>query len=174
MTGIIPKPIKKTPKLYKFSPHIVFGLIIAVILIYISLLYFTNEKSKVLLDLQEKIAQVGTKEERVLEAQVLLDKRQIDDFSKVFADHKKASLFFEFLEENCHPKIWFNKLELSTIDANAVLTGETLNFETLGQQIAIFQNSEFVEKIEISDLSIAKNGRASIMISLSLNPAIFQ
>ena len=174
MVGIIPKPIKKTSKLYEFSPYIVFGLVVAVVLAYIALLYFENKTSKIAWDLEEKIAQVGTKDEKVVEAQVLLDKRKIDDFSKLFADHQRASNFFKFLEENCHPKIWFNKLELSPKDSQVVLSGETSNFETLGQQMVIFQNQGFVKTIEISDLSLGKNGRANFTFSLSLDPEIFK
>lgn len=174
MVGIIPKPIKKTSRLYEFSPYIVFGLVVAVASASVALFYLENKTSKTLWDLQEKIAQVGTKDEKAIEMQVLLDKQKIDDFSKLFADHQRASNFFKFLEENSHSKIWFNKLELSTQDSQVVLSGETSNFETLGQQIVIFQNRELVKTIKISDLAIGKDGRANFTFSLSLDPKIFK
>jgi len=174
MVGIIPKPIKKTPRIYEFAPHIVFGLVLVVVLAYVVLFYFENKTSKTLWDLEEKIAQVGTMEEKNLETQILLDKQKIDDFSKLFAGRQRISNFFKFLEENCHPKIWFNKLELSPSDSQAVVSGETSNFETLGQQIAIFQSQEMVKNIEISDLNIDKNGRASFNFTISLDPEIFK
>jgi len=174
MAGIIPKPIKKTSRLYRSLPYIAFGLAVAVVLAYIALLYFGNQASKTANALEEKIAQVGTKDEKVVEAQVLLDKQRIDDFSKLFANHQEPSKFFKFLEENCHPKIWFNKLELNLKDSQAVLTGETSNFETLGQQIAVFQDRALVKNIEISDLSIGKGGWVDFTFSLSLDPEIFK
>ncbi len=174
MSGIIPKPIKKTPKLYEFAPYIVFGLVAAVVLVYVTLLYLENKTSKVSRDLEEKIIQVGTKDEKALETQVLVNKQKIEDFSKLFADHKKTSNFFKFLEDNSHPKIWFNKLELNSQDSEVVLSGETSSFETLGQQMVIFQNQALVKAVEISDLSLGKNGRASFTFSLSLDPKIFQ
>ena len=166
MPGIIPKPIKKTSKLYELAPYLVFGLVLAVVLAYVVLFYLANKTSKTLLDLEDQIAQVGTRGEKVIETQVLSDKQKIDDFSKLFSDHQRASNFFKFLEKNSHPKIWFNKLELSSSDSQAVLSGETANFETLGQQIVIFQNQPLVKKIEISDLAIGKNGRANFTFSL--------
>jgi len=174
MVGIIPKPIKKTSRLYEFAPYIVLGLVLVVVSAYVVLVYVGNRTSKTLWDLQDKIAQVGTKDERALETQVLLDKQRIDDFSKIFADHQRASNFFKLLEENCHPKVWFNKLELSSQDSEVVLSGETSNFETLGQQIAILQNQELVKNIEISDLAIGKTGRANFTFSISLDPEIFK
>jgi len=95
MVGIIPKPIKKTSKLYELAPYIVFGLVLAVVLAYVALLYIGNKTSKTLWRIQEQIAQVGTQDERAQETQVLLDKQKIDDFSKLFADHKKTSNFFK-------------------------------------------------------------------------------
>lgn len=174
MVGIIPKPIKKTSRLYEFAPYIVFGLVIVVILAYISLLYLENKASKTLWVLEDRIAQVGTKAEKATEAQVLLDKKKIDDFSELFANHKKTSSLFAFLEENCHPKVWFNKLNLSSQDFQVALSGETSNFETLGQQIVIFQNQKLIKNIEISDLAISKEGRASFTFSLLLDPEIFK
>lgn len=174
MAGIIPKPIKKTSKLYELAPYFALGLVVAVILAYAALLYFEDKASKTIGSLQEKIAQVGTADEKKIEAQVLLDKQRIDDFSKLFAKHKKNSNFFKFLEENSHPKIWFNKLELDSQDSKAMLVGETSNFETLGQQMALFQKQPFVKSIEISDLGIAKTGQASFIFTLFLDPKIFK
>ena len=174
MIGIIPKPIKKTSRLYELAPYVVFGLVLVVVVAFIVLSYLGNKASKELWNLEERIAQVGTKDEKVLETQVLLDKQRIDDFSKVFADHQKTSNFLKFLEENSHPKAWFSKLTLSSQDSQAVLSGETPNFEILGQQIVIFQNQELVENVEITDLFIGKNGRANFAISLLLDPKIFK
>lgn len=174
MIGIIPKPIKKISKLYEFSPYITFGLVIAVVLAYVVLSYLGNKASKQVAVLEDKIAQVGTQDEKVMETQVLFQQRQIDDFVKLFANHQKSSSLFKFLEENSHPKIWFNKLELSSKDSQAVLSGETPNFGTLAQQIAIFQKDALVKNIEISDLSLGKNGRANFTFSLLLDPKIFK
>lgn len=174
MAGIIPKPIKKTSRLYEFAPRIAFGLALAVALSYVALFYLENRTSQTLWDLEEKIAQVGTKDEKAMETQVLLDKREIDDFSKLFADHKRASNFFKFLEENSHPKVWFNKLEINLQDSQAALSGEAASFEALGQQMAVFQSKEIIKNIEMSDLYISKNGRAGFTLSLSLDPKIFK
>ena len=174
MVGIIPKPIKKPSQVYRLAPYIVFGLVAVVVLAYIVLSYLENNASKTMENLQERIAQVGTKDEKVLEAQVLLDKEKIDDFSKLFADHQRVSNFLKFLEENSHPEIWFNKLILNSEDSEVVLAGETANFETLGQQIVIFQSQELVKNVEISDLSLGKNGRATFTFTLSLDQEIFK
>jgi len=173
MVGIIPKPIKKPSKLYQLSPYIVLGLVAAVILVYAALLYFENQASTALQDLQEQIAQVGTGDEKTIEAQVLLDKQKIDDFSEIFANHQRASNFFKFLEENCHPNVWFGKLELNTQDDQATLSGEAAGFETLGQQIVIFQNQKLIKNVELSDFAVGTNGRVNFTLSLSLDPAIF-
>ncbi|MFH1780692.1 MAG: hypothetical protein ABH841_01690 [Candidatus Nealsonbacteria bacterium] len=174
MTGIIPKPIKKASRLFEFSTYIVFGLVLAAVVAYVALFYIGNKTSAALQDLQEKVAQVGTSGEKNLETQVLFSKKKIDDFAKIFADHQRASFVFKFLEENCHPKIWFDKVELNIHDYQAVMSGETSSFETLGQQIIIFKNHKMVESVELSDFAIGKNGRVNFTFSISLKPEIFQ
>ncbi len=174
MVGIVPKPIKKPSRLYGLIPHVVFGIVAAVVLVYVFLLFIENKTSKTLRDLEEKITQVGTGEEKALETQVLLNKQKIDDFSKIFANHQRTSNFFKFLEENSHPKVRFNKLELSSQDSQAVISGETSNFENLGQQMVIFQNQELVKTVGVSDLVLNKEGRVNFTFTLSLDPKIFK
>lgn len=174
MIGIIPKPIKKPSRIYRFAPYIAFGLVGAVLLAYVALVYFESRASKTMGKIQDRIAQVGTKDEKVIEAEVLLNKKQIDDFVKLFAGHQRVLNFLKFLEANSHPEIWFNKLTLSVEDSQVVLSGETSNFETLGQQIVVFQNQELVKDVEISDLSVAKNGRAAFTFTISLDSEIFK
>ncbi len=173
MVGIIPKPIKKTSKLYEFAPHISFGLVIVVVLGYAFLWYLENKATNTLQILHDKIIQVDTQEEKNIETQVLFDKKRIDDFSKLLESHKISSGFFKFLEENCHPKIWFTKLELNPQASQASLSGTTSNFQTLGQQVIIFKNQELVKNVELSNLSIGKSGEVEFSLSLDLDPKVF-
>lgn len=174
MVGIIPKPIKKASKWPEFIPYAVLGLVFVVVLVYAALFYLQSQATKKLDNLEDRIGRVGTQDERFLETQLIFDKQRIDDFSVLFAKHKTTSGFYKFLEENCHPEVWFTELILDSEDSQVVLTGETPNFQTFGQQIALFQNQELVKNIEISDLSVDKRGLANFTFSLTLDPKIFQ
>lgn len=174
MVGIIPKPIKKAPKWHNIATYAAFGLVIAVVLGYAGLIYLENKALNAIWDTEEKITKVGTKEERNMEIQVLLNSDKMGKFSTLFQDHKKSSKFFAFLEENSHPKVWITRLDLNTNEAEATLTGQTPNFQTLGEQLLIFQKEEVVKSISISSLSIGKDGKTGFILSLSLDPNLIK
>jgi len=174
MVGIIPKPIKKPPKWHNTAAYAAFGLVAAVVLGYAGLIYFENKALNTMRDVEEKIIKVGAKEERNMEIQVLLNRDKIGRFSTLFRNHKKSSNFFAFLEENCHPKTWINKLDLNINKAKAALVCQTPNFQILGEQLLIFQEQEAVKSIGISNLSIDKEGETRFTLSLFFEPSIFK
>ena len=174
MIGIIPKKPKKAPGWQNFASYFSCALFIVVILSYIALFYFEGKAFALLQDLEEKIAQVATKEDIVTEGQVLAAKKRINDFSKLLQDHKRASNFFTFLEENCHPKVWLTEVELNPGEAKALVSGKTADFKTLGQQILIFQGQEQIQSVDLTNLSISKKGETEFSFYLYLKPQIFQ
>ena len=174
MVGIIPKKPKKTPEWQNFTFYISCALLVVVILGYAALFYFEAKASGVLQDLEEKIAQVATKEEKVTEAKVLSTQKKISDFSKLLKSHQQSSNFFTFLEENCHPKVWLTKVELNPEKAEALVSGKTADFETLDQQLFIFQQHELIQSIDLTNLLIGKKGETEFSLYLYLNPQIFQ
>ena len=174
MIGIIPKPIKKAPKWHNIAIYAAFGLVVAVVLGYAGLIYLENKALNTIWDAEERITKVGTKEERNMEIQVLLNSDKIGKFLTLFQDHKKSSNFFALLEESCHPKVWITRLDLNANEAKAVLAGQTPNFQTLGEQLLIFQEEAMVRSISISSLSIGKEGETKFTLSLFLNPSIIK
>lgn len=174
MPGIIPKPIKRTPKWHNIALYAALGLIVLLVLGYALLFYFEGKTQSILTDLEDQIAQVGTREEKRIETQLLLQRKTINDFAKLFQEHKKASAFFEFIENSCHPKVWFTQLTLSPEDAQANFSGQTVNFQTLGQQILIFQEHDSIESIQLSSLTINDEGETEFTFTLSLDPQMFK
>ncbi len=174
MVGIIPKPIKKMPEWRKYAFYIAPGLLIAVVLAYALLFYFESRTSTTLIDLEDQISQVATEEDKVLEREAINIKKQINTFSKIFADHKKSSNFFTLLEENCHPKVWFTELNLKPEEAEVSISGKTVNFQTLGQQFLIFQEQDSIEEVTLTNLAIGKEGKAEFTFCLFLDSEIFK
>lgn len=174
MVGIIPKTIKKTPQWQNFVSYFCYALLIAVILGYAALFYFEGKAIGALQDLEEKIAQVATKEDRAAESRILTAKKRINDFSKLLQDHKKSSNFFTFLEEHTLPKIWLTKVELDTEGAQALISGQAPDFKTLGQQILIFQQQGQIQNVDLINLSIGKKGETEFSFYLYLNSQILQ
>ncbi len=174
MVGIIPKPVQKAPPWHNLGIYIALGLVAVVVLGYAVLFYLQDRASDNLGSLEQEISQIGTKEERNVEAQVLFSGRRIDDFSKLFQQHKKTSNLLKLLEENCHPQVWVTEMDLLTNDNQANLSGKTPTFQTLGQQMLLFQKQSLIKDASLISLAIGKGGEAEFALSLFFDPAIFK
>ena len=174
MVSIIPKKTKKAPEWYNFGFYIAVAFLIAVVLGYAGLFYFEGKAWDTLQDLEDRIGQVGVKEEKLTEAKVLIAKRKINDFSKLLEVHKKSSNLFAFLESVSHPKVWFTEVRLSPESAKAIIAGRPVNFQTLDQQLFILGQQDLIERVELTNLSIGKSGETKFSLNISLNPQIFK
>lgn len=175
MIGIIPKPTKKILPWQDILFYISMGLLTMVILSYLTLIFFENKTSVFLRELKEEIAKAGTAEERALEAKVSTSDKQIKDFAVLLSEYQKSSNFFKALEESTHPRVWISKLDLQVDNRKAVLSGRTPNFKNLEQQLIIFQSRpDFFEDVNLSDLSLGKEGEVEFTVDLSLSPKLFK
>ncbi|OGZ24421.1 MAG: hypothetical protein A2896_01280 [Candidatus Nealsonbacteria bacterium RIFCSPLOWO2_01_FULL_43_32] len=174
MVGIIPKTVKKTPQWQNFVAYFCYALLIGLVLGYALLFYLEGKAISSLQNLEEKITQVATPEDRVAESMILATKKRINDFSTLLQDHKKSSNFLSFLEVNTLPKVWLTKLELNPAEAKALVSGQAPDFKTLGQQILILQGQEQVQSVDLTNLSIGKKGETVFSFDLYFNPQILQ
>lgn len=125
-------------------------------------------------DLEDRIAAVGTRGEKAAEKEIFVIGRKIDDFSVLLPRYKKPASFFNFFEEISHPKVWFSELELSLGNDQVQISGHAQNFQILGQQMLIFQNSGMITNTDLSDIAIGKDGSVDFEFKLSLDPKVFQ
>jgi len=174
MVGIIPKKTKKEPHWHNFAFYVAIGLLIAVVLVYAFLFYLEAGAYNSLQNVEERISQLATKEERLAEFKVLSAEKKINNFSTLLQEHKKPSNFFAFLEENCHPKVWFSALNLDSNQAQATVSGQAASFEVLDQQHFIFREHKMVKDVKLINISIGQAGEVEFGFSLSLDQRIFQ
>ena len=174
MIEIIPKPTRRLPEWQNILFYLSLALLTAAVLSYILLIYFVSKSTTTLQDLESQIAQTGTAEEKALEKEVFGDEKRINDFAVLLSLHQKPSNFFTLLENITHPKVWFSKLTLDLANCQAILSGQAPNFSILGQQSLILQNEEAIESIDLTELSLGKEGQAEFTLSLVLDPTILK
>ncbi len=174
MVEIIPKPTKRILPWQNALFYLSLALVIAVVFGYFILLYFENKASGASRNLEEKIAEVGTPEEKAREIEVFAQKRKIEDFSKLLQGHQKSSNFLKFLEGITHPKVWFSRVELNIDQFQAQLSGRTQSFQTLGQQLFIFQRQNLIQNVDLAKLSLGKTGEAEFSFLLSFDPELLK
>ena len=124
--------------------------------------------------LEDDIARIGGPEAKALEAEVFATDKRIKDFKVLLAERRKSSNFFQLLERDTHPQVWFLELTLETNESRAVLLGKAPNFQILGQQLLIFQAESAIGSVELSELTIDKEGEAEFSFTLNFDPAILQ
>ena len=173
MVTIIPKPPQKTPRWQTILFYFSLALLLAVVIAYFVLNYFHGKSAAALDDLEERILAVGTPEDKKIESEVFASQKKIKDFSGLLAAHPKASQFFKFLEKNTHPEVWFTSLDLSPEPPQAKIGGQARDFETLAQQIYIFQEEDLIEGVKLTDISLGEGGETIFFLNLSLSPEIF-
>jgi hypothetical protein len=172
MVDIIPKRIKRFPNLYQIGFYISLGLALVSVLAVTLIFLLENNATKNLQTLEDRINQVGTQEEKIQEAQLLLDKKRIEDFSELLAGHQKTSAVFKIIEEATLPDIWLTKFSLNGTQVE--LLGQTPSFKILGQQLLILREQSLIEKTILSNLAINKEGAVDFDLIVSFNPEVFK
>lgn len=173
MIEIIPKPVKKRTPLQPILFYFSLSFAVAIILSYLLLIHFENRSLVALQNIETKITQVGTPEEKETEAKLLALKKRIEKFTILFEERRKSSNFFEFLEEITHPQTRFSNLTLDLNTSQAIISGDTANFQTMGQQFLLFHDQELIQKVDLSDFSIGEAGGIDFTFSIFLDPKIF-
>lgn len=171
---IIPKTTRKISGWQNIAFYPSLALLMVVVLGYLTLIYFENKALVTVQDLEEKIYEVGTYEEKIQEAEIFKQKRTIDDFAILLKEHQKPSGFFKFLEEISHPKSWFSELNLKLDEFKLTIHGQAPNFQVLGQQLSIFQAQDLIQDVNLSNLSLNKEGGTDFTFELSLDSQIFK
>lgn len=171
---IIPKTIEKIPgerkKLFYFSIF----LFIALLISYFILTSFEKKSENILSKLEEVLSKGKTPEMSSLEKENLNEQKKIESISPLLERHVFLSKVFEFFERNTHPQVFFSEINLNSLNSTASLSGECDSFLTLGQQLAIFEKELLVEKLDLTQVSITKEGKIEFFLNFSFNPKIFK
>lgn len=179
MVEIIPKPTIKAPLglniLLYFS---IVLLIIAVLSIFV-LDRLIKNSTDTLDNLKAAIGKT-TPEETALRKEISDQERKLNDFSSLLDNHRKISKSFSFLENLSHPKAWFSSFSADPNQSLVRVSGLTESFQTLGEQLIIFQNpplpeqKKLIKSVALSEISIGEGGKIGFTFTLSLDPQIFK
>jgi hypothetical protein len=113
-------------------------------------------------------------ERSAAEREVLRYNNKIGYFFQLLDQHLETSKIFDLIQQSSHPKVWFTKFNLSAVGDKAIFSGKTTNFENLGQQILIFEQSDWVSKVELQKISISKEGNVDFELSAYIKPGILK
>lgn len=169
---IIPKARIKIPTWTVFL--LVFDVIIILGLGATYFYFYQTSKKMTQVIEEKKQALIDTPQEKALEANILLQEKRINTFSRVLSEHRQVKNIFTFLEEACHPEVEFGNFNFDSKDNSVTVSGKTVSFIVLGQQIMILKNKKELSKITLSGVSLSKEGDIIFSLQLTFNPQIFQ
>jgi len=169
---IIPKKeIEKKPWL-DWVFYFCIALLIMSILTYFVLEYSLKGAEEELKDLKNKISEQQNEENKKLKEDISLVQKKIDDFSIILNEHKLASQVFTFIENSTHPEVSFMDFNFDSEDSSLMLSAQTSNFKTLGEQLLIFQGQEDIENIALSNIYLMDEGNIEFSLNIVLNTQI--
>jgi hypothetical protein len=125
-------------------------------------------------DLVLQLAKASTPEEVASENYLFEAKRKIDNFSLLLDNKRYSSQSFAFLEGVTHPKVSFSVFGLDVLSGKISLSGKTDNFQTLAQQVAVLKSQKTVSDLELSGLSLGKDGEILFSLNFILDQKIFK
>ncbi len=173
MVEIIPKQelASKREKLPLFVACI---LLVAVLAGLFAFWQLKTNTQKTIVKLEEFLQRGKTAKEQQLEQKMLMYQKKLSDFDTFAQSRKNPLRFFQFLEQNTHPKVFFTNTTLDVPNRSLLVQGETLDFITLDQQLSLFKQKSEIESVQLSKLDIGQQGRVTFTLELTFSPKIFQ
>jgi len=170
---LIPKEKIKTSSIA--NTLFLLSLILLIILggYYVFLRFKNSSIQADIRDINDQIIKIKLERDNSTERYVFNTQKRIKDFSEIFKEHKITSNFFTFVDKASYEKVKFLELNLNAETKNASLKGETENFDTLGKQIFNLKKSDFVQGLDISNISLNKEGKVNFTVNFSLDSKIF-
>lgn len=169
---VIPKPKNKVIFAGTTVLYIITAVLIIFILSYFALIFLKNRADKNLAEIEKRLTR--TEEESKLENQVSSAKRNLDNWSLLASEHRFPLAVFKLLQKNTHPKVSFSGFQFNLRENTLALEGQTENYETLGQQVLIFQNHNLIQKVNVSKISINPERRINFELKLFVDPQILK
>jgi len=176
MVEIIPKAKPKMPIWQKILFYLSILAVIAAIGGYFGLDYFNKEALQKSADLSQQISSAKTPEDNILKNEIFEKEKKISDFSTIINNHQITSKLFPFLGGICHPKVQFLSLSFSKTEGgySVEIPAQAEGYKALHQQILIFMGNKIIKNLEISGISVAKEGGVSFNFSFVIPSEVFE
>ena len=94
-----------------------------------------------------------------------LDKR-LSAAKQLLANHSILSNVFQLLEENTLPQVRFSSFALQADPARLELTGEAISYNTIAQQVRIFEALPSLQDVEFGGLQLGEKGLLKFKMTL--------
>ncbi len=152
--------------------YFVSALLLATLFCFLVFSFKISLEKKRIAQLDEKIASIGTTEQKEREKKVFEYKMKIEKFSDLLAKHKMPTRIFKIFEEITLPNVWFNSFSLNAFSPELRVAGQTDDMLSLSRQLAIFEEQEFVKNITNLNFGLTEDNKTEFNFVLTFDPNI--
>lgn len=172
LVKIIPRAKPGVSLYLNFIPFISLFLLAAVIFVS----FILERQVASLQEKKEKLEEslAYSQVEKDLEQKMFVLSEKIEDFAKLWKEHKKVSNFFELLKSLTHPKVQFLSLELNTTTREVKLSGKTETLKTLAEQILILKSQEHIENLKANNISLDSEGEVNFNLTFNFSEELIR
>lgn len=162
----------------KTSLLLVAGAVICAILAVVvggGYLYLTFSSKRIDRKIEEKEMSSASLTKIIFEkeAEIIPIKNKISDFGMLISKHKSPFGIFEIIENNTLPTVWFSNLDFNSEEMSVSLSGNTDSFETLEQQMAVFEKEPLFQDMRLSSVTVSEESGVDFAIQFIFQSIVF-
>lgn len=169
MVQVIPRETK--PQASKLNTILPWLSLLLVFIVLAAVFFFSlrikagNER---LAELDKQLSEAKSQEQAETEKKLRTYKKKVNNMLDILRQRERAAMFYTFLEDLVHPNIYFTGLSLDMEKGIAVLEGLSKDFKSLGQQVAVFKNSDYVYDAQATAVSLVEEEGIGFTIEITL------
>ena len=153
--------------------YFVISLLLATVFCYLIFTVKISIERKNMGQIEEKIANTGTAQQKQLEKEVFEYQVKIDNFAALLNAHKIPSQIFDVIKKLTLPNVWFNNFVMNAKSSIIQITGETEDVSSLSRQIEVIESQDFVKDVSGLAFSLQEAKRLRFNFSINVDPKIF-
>jgi Tfp pilus assembly protein PilN len=169
MVQVIPRTIEKK---YNWINLILPWLsLLLTVLVILGVFFFstkTKSKNEEINELTQELKSMETEEIKKDEADLKAYKNKVVNVVNILGDRHLTLPLYKFLESLVHPKVYFTNLSLNMETGEANLCGISADFQSLGQQVDIFEKDDFIYSANVQSVFLAEEEGISFELQLKL------
>jgi len=166
MIELIPKKLSRPPFGRLFFMIVSVLLFVGIVVGFYIITQMQSDSNEILASLRARLERISTPQERELEAELLVAKDRIGDFTIIVEERTDFLAVFQLLERTTHPGIQLIKFDANVEKEEIVIAGEATDFRILEQQRLVWRDRNEILDLFLTDVELSLEGGVNFDASL--------
>ena len=125
-----------------------------------------SDTNDALASLKERLERLSTPQERELEAELLIARDRIGDFTVIIEERTDFLSVFQLLEKTTHPEVRLTRFDANVEEEEIVIAGNAADFRILEQQRLVWKDRNELHGLSLVDVGLNQGGGVQFTASL--------